>query len=205
MRWVVQNNLGQTKDVVSKIQQAWSSMVICMNPSSDSRQFELPEINNKSQQYFMGQRNFINNIYKSNRWNPGTFFNEKFHNKGFNTKIIKGYMMNHPCELTTIGAFCLIAPAQDDLFFVRPVKDLKEFARRCYEIRTNSPMGKKHSGVTWLLITIQPWRRRPRSRSRNPTGLLMSGEFSLLMAEFLLEVITGPMESSIKREGFLIG
>ena len=132
MRWIVQNNLGQTKDI-ERIRQAciengYLYEPIKMIPFSS----ELPAIDNNMPTVFYGATNFINNIYKSGRWNPGTFFNENFTIRAYNEKY-EGYMMNHPCELTTIGAFASSHQAQDDLFFVRPVKDLKEFAGEVME------------------------------------------------------------------------
>jgi hypothetical protein len=91
MRWIVQNNLGQTKDT-ERIRQACINNGYLYEPIKVIPfSLELPEIDNKEPTIFYGATNFINNIYKSGRWIPGTFFNENFTIRAYN-KNYKEYI-----------------------------------------------------------------------------------------------------------------
>jgi hypothetical protein len=133
MKWVIQSNLGHTEDL-NRIRDACTNngsayesvKVIPFSP-------EIPELDTEESTIFYGATNFINNIHKSGRWKPGTFFNEDtFTIKAYNENY-KNHMINSPCELTTIGKFASSHQPQDKLFFVRPIKDLKEFAGEVME------------------------------------------------------------------------
>ena len=127
MRWVIQSNLGNLEDhgrihaICEK--QGYSHESIKVIPFSS----EIPEIDNAQPTIFYGATNFINNIYKSKKWNPGTFFNgENFTMRAY-VGHYKEHMINFPCDFTTIGKFASSHQPMDKQFFVRPIKDLKEF------------------------------------------------------------------------------
>ena len=64
----------------------------------------------------------------SKRWQPGTFFSaENFTVRAY-MEHYKEHMINYSCEFTTIGKFAASHRQMHEIFFVRPVKDLKEFA-----------------------------------------------------------------------------
>jgi hypothetical protein len=128
MRWVIQSNLGNKEDSERIrdicIRQGYGHEFITVIPFTK----EIPSISNDQPTVFYGATNFINNIYESGRWNPGTFFNaENFTVRAY-VEHYKEHMINHPCEFSTIGKFASSHQPMDKQFFVRPIKDLKEFA-----------------------------------------------------------------------------
>jgi len=75
---------------------------------------------------FYGSTNVINEIHLSNKWDPGTFFTEKFDYRVWSDRY-KILNANHELlELREIGEKHFYGP--DKLAFIRPVLDLKEFA-----------------------------------------------------------------------------
>jgi len=89
MRWVVQSNLTNASDS-DRIREACLKHghecgMVKVTPFSE----ELPTIPSDQPTVFYGATNFINNVYQSRKWNPGTFFNaENF--------TIRAYMGQSP-------------------------------------------------------------------------------------------------------------
>jgi hypothetical protein len=127
MKWVIQSNLGNTDDT-NKIgticaKYGYSFEYVKAIPFST----DIPDIDNDLPTVFYGATNFINNIYLSKKWNPGTFFNSENFTVSSYIKNYKEHMLNFPCEFTTIGKFASSKQPDEKLFFIRPNKDLKEF------------------------------------------------------------------------------
>jgi hypothetical protein len=128
MKWVIQKNLVNVEDH-DKIQnvcirQGYGHKSVEVVPFADT----LPDVETGEPVIFYGATMFVYNIYKSGRWSPGVFFDEgKFTTKA-SIEHYREFMLNYPCEFTTIGEFSASHQPEDKLFFVRPVKDLKEFA-----------------------------------------------------------------------------
>jgi len=126
--WVVQSNLLNSKDSeaikVACAKHGHSFVPVRVKPFSS----DLPEVSTGSPTIFYGATNFINNVYLNGQWIPGTFF----HSTNFTIKACmdhyKEHMLNYPCEFTTIGKFAQSHQPMDKQFFIRPDKDLKEFA-----------------------------------------------------------------------------
>lgn len=127
MNWVIQSNLinkedhDKIRDICVK--QGYGHESITVVPFSDN----IPEIDNKKPTVFYGATNFINNIYKSGRWRPGAFFNEENFTVKSYVEHYGRHMISFPCLFTTIGEFAASHQPMDKLFFIRPIKDLKEF------------------------------------------------------------------------------
>ena len=127
MKWIIQSNLinikdhNKIKEVCIKKAYDYESIVII--PFTNN----IPNIKTDQLTIFYGSTDFINNIYLSKKWKPGTFYNENFTVKAYN-KHYKENMMNYSCQFTTIGEFASSHQPADKLFFIRPIKDLKEFA-----------------------------------------------------------------------------
>ena len=89
-------------------------------PFSDS----LPSVKGKNA-VFCGSTNVINGIYKSGKWNPGTFFNENFDYRVWSDKY-KILNSNHQLiKLQEIEEKHFYGTEKHA--FIRPVLDLKEF------------------------------------------------------------------------------
>jgi len=128
MKWVIQSNLGNLEDH-SRMhdicdRHGYDHESIKVIPFSS----DIPEIDNAQPTVFYGATNFINNVHKSKRWNPGTFFNEENFTVKAYVEYYKEHMINFPCLFTTIGEFAESHQPMEKQFFIRPIKDLKEFA-----------------------------------------------------------------------------
>lgn len=128
MRWVVQQNLGKRDDtdrMMAAIRALGMSAVgVDVVPFSD----DLPDIPNDQPTVFYGATGFINSVYLRGSWRPGTFYDGdafKF------SRYLEEYgdrMLNSGARLTTLGGFKDIGLSPDELVFIRPDRDLKEFA-----------------------------------------------------------------------------
>lgn len=128
MNWVVQSNLINKEDSESIRDACAKNGYQCTFIEVIPFTPELPDIANDRPIIFYGATCFVTNIYKSKRWTPGVFFDiENF----AVTSYVKHYgknMFNFPCEFTTIGNFASSGHPSDKHFFIRPIKDLKEFS-----------------------------------------------------------------------------
>lgn len=123
--WVVQNNLSRSgSDVLNN---ACTTLdipiqlisVIPFDPES-------PQIEVEGLVIFYGATNFINVVHKSGKWKPAVFFDES---KFRISEYMKHWkMLNENAEITTLKEFGSRNLNPDDLYFIRPDKDLKEFA-----------------------------------------------------------------------------
>ena len=123
--WILQSNLSRTG--VEQIEAACTALGV---PSLriQVRPFdpEPPDIQVPGSAVFYGATNFITTIYRSQRWHPGVFFDEE--NFRIATYLRHWNMLNSAAELTTLGEFGGRSLDPEQLFFVRPDRDLKEFA-----------------------------------------------------------------------------
>lgn len=133
MRWVVQSNLLNAVDH-DKIK------AICAKHGYDFVSVEvvpfsthLPTIDSDPPTVFYGATNFITNVFNSGRWKPGVFFSHENFTVRAYCEHYREHMLNYPCEFTTITGFAISHRPADKLFFVRPVKDMKEFAGEVME------------------------------------------------------------------------
>ena len=130
VRWVVQTNLGKSysEDLYNACQNVGVEFVPTIAiPFSD----ELPDVPNDKPVIFYGATNWINNIYKNNKWKPGVFFNPE--------SILPHWIEKYGHTALNFGARCLTLEAlkaeiddgqhwEDRTFFIRPISDQKEFA-----------------------------------------------------------------------------
>jgi hypothetical protein len=128
MKWVIQSNLINKEDSESIrntcVKNGYQYETIEVVPFTQ----ELPDIANDQPIIFYGATCFVTNIYKSKRWTPGVFFDiDNFTITSYVEHYEKN-MFNFPCEFTTIGKFASSGHSWDKHFFIRPIKDLKEFS-----------------------------------------------------------------------------
>ena len=128
LRWVVQSNLlnavdhDRIKESCSKHGYRFESVqVIPFTP-------DLPEIDISCPTVFYGATNFITNVFNSGRWKPGVFFNHDNFTVRTYVDHYREHMINYPCTFTTIADFAASRQPADKMFFIRPNKDMKEFA-----------------------------------------------------------------------------
>lgn len=130
IRWVVQTNLGghnylSIRDSCNTL--GYEFVEAKVIPFSD----EIPNIDNTKPTIFYGATRWINNIYLNNKWNPGVFFNPESTYKVWSEAYGK-HTLNYGAHITTIASLKdEIFQAKygwDDLLFIRPTSDMKEFA-----------------------------------------------------------------------------
>lgn len=149
MRWVVQNNLG--KHYCEDIEQACKSLNMEFVPQHIVPfSSKLPDVDTEKPAIFYGATNWINNIYQSNRWKPGVFFNPESTLDNW----IKRYgdrALNYDGEITTFAEITKRSIADDEQFFVRPCSDQKEFAGSVMTFAEIKNWQNKMSGdVGWI-------------------------------------------------------
>lgn len=133
--WVVQSNLGSVNDF-NEIESACKELSLDFIPvkvlpfSTD-----LPEVSNKRPTIFYGSSNFVTNVYRSNRWKPGSFFNEENFCSSKTISQYGDYCLNADAIFTTMDEFSKLGLSEEDRFFIRPNGDLKEFAGNVYSYK----------------------------------------------------------------------
>lgn len=126
VRWVVQTNLG--KHYSEDLRIACSNLGLPFVPEhaipfSD----EIPDIDSNLPTVFYGATRWINNIYASNKWEPGVFFNPRSVFTRWSKKYDK-HVLNADAKITTLIKLAKESRPDHELIFVRPVSDQKEFA-----------------------------------------------------------------------------
>lgn len=150
MRWIIQKNLGNTIDSERMISAAQAigaeALGVDVIPFSD----DLPDIPNDRPTVFYGATGFINSIHLKGSWNPGVFYDaDKFRY----TRYLLEYgerMLNSSVELTTLELFSRVDRDPDAQVFIRPDRDLKEFAGEVITCSEFSSWAQKvsHGGFT---------------------------------------------------------
>jgi len=128
VRWVVQNNFRTDADDPNWIRKACEKFGLVYEgfkvvPFSDS----IPRISDDMPTVFYGGTGWINKIYKSNPKLPGIFFNPQ---STFDYWIgkYKEKALNYGARITTFQEISKELFPDDQMFFVRPTSDQKEFS-----------------------------------------------------------------------------
>ena len=125
LTWVIQNNLSKSGS--DNIINACKILGIpYLSISAIPFDPKPPQIEIEGLAVFYGATNFINTVHKSGKWKPAVFFDEE---KFRISEYMKHWkMLNEAAKITTLKEFGVSDLDPDELFFVRPDKDLKEFA-----------------------------------------------------------------------------
>jgi ATP-grasp domain, R2K clade family 3 len=126
--WVIQKNLGSTKDIEAIINAC--KEIDCEYRLVDAIPFSrhLPDIENDRKVVFYGSSNFTTNIYRSGKWQPGVFFDEESFSYSSALKHYSGKMLNYDAQFGSMIALAKLSYEENQVLFFRPDKDLKEFA-----------------------------------------------------------------------------
>lgn len=131
--WVVQDNLGhrgETERISQAVIDSGAKLIPTkVIPFSD----DLPDIPDDGPTVFYGATGWVTKIHNSKKWSPGTWYDDAAFR--YDNYIDKwGYeMLNVGAEITTLGEFGKRNYKYNELFFIRPVKDLKEFVGEVIE------------------------------------------------------------------------
>jgi hypothetical protein len=150
IRWVIQNNLGssgETERLVSACSDSGVGVrMVKVIPFSD----ELPDVPEDLPTIFYGATNFINTVWKSGKWRPAAWYsNEAFSYDNYIAKY-GDQMLNADGRIMTMEQFGLEKHDREKLFFVRPIRDLKEFSGELMTFGCYSDWfdGISHGGFT---------------------------------------------------------
>jgi hypothetical protein len=124
--WVVQKNLGNVDDLLQALDhEKVQHKDVDVIPFSD----DLPDVVHDGPVLFYGATGFITKVWMSRRWVPGAFCDPGTFCYRRYVEEWGDLMLNSDARLTTIGEFAKETNHQsDDLFFIRPDSDLKDFA-----------------------------------------------------------------------------
>lgn len=126
VRWVGQDNLG--RHYVDDIKAACKSLGLSYIPKQAVPfSTDLPDVPTDMLTVFYGATNWINNIFESSKWIPGVFFNPDSTFKVWSAKYGQ-QTLNQFAEITTLKELLSKDRPDEELLFVRPEGDQKEFA-----------------------------------------------------------------------------
>jgi hypothetical protein len=150
---VIQNNLGSSGEAERLVTAASAAgatvQLVKVIPFSD----ELPDVPREVPTIFYGAVNFINNVWKSGRWSPAAWYSNNAFSYDNYLARYDTEMLNSDGRILTMEQFGLEKHDQDTLFFVRPIRDLKEFAG---EIMTFGDYAGWFDGISHGGFTITP-------------------------------------------------
>jgi hypothetical protein len=126
--WVVQSNLGNTEthDSIQEIcrRNGFGFQSVTVVPFAN----ELPDLSYAGPVLFYGATQWIRKIATAKKWTPGVFFDEESFTVSRCIEEWHYEMANHDAAILPIGDVDRLALPQDQLLFVRPNGDFKEFA-----------------------------------------------------------------------------
>lgn len=175
VRWVIQTNLGSAEDRARLIQSVKNyhkaELVECViRPFTE----ELPDCPTDKPAIFSGSVTFVDRAWRTNRWSPCAFFNDN--NFRFEEWRYQYYnhVLNQYAIVMSINQFSKSIFLRDRLFFIRPVKDLKEFAGTVIEF------GK-----------FQEWRDNLIGTELSPDTLIVVAEPKYIEHEWRVFIVDG--------------
>ncbi len=126
--WVVQTNLGSS-DTHEVIRTACERNGLLFQgvkiiPFSD----DLPDVRYDGPVLAYGSTRFIRNVAASKAWSPGAFFDEEAFTIARCLQAWGGWMANSDSVIVRLDAVASLPYSDQDEIFVRPDRDLKEFA-----------------------------------------------------------------------------
>ena len=133
VKWVVQSNLGSSDDIEKLCTSCDDLGIPCEKVRAIPFSDELPDVAVGDLTVFYGSTNFIGNIYRSNRWTPGVYFDEDTFKYSCWQKQYGERLLNSNAELITIKEFAEGNHKYAGEIFVRPDEDSKAFAGEIVE------------------------------------------------------------------------
>jgi hypothetical protein len=126
---------------------------------------ELPDVPMDIPTIFYGSIRFIDLVLRSGKWSPAAFFDPDFFRVDFWGERYSHSWLNYGAKYTTLAQFIWEPYDPDRLFFVRPVRDAKEFTGGVWSFaqlkRWNSGLIKTDLGdeqlATIPIIVGEPW------------------------------------------------
>ena len=136
IRWVIQNNLGSSSEIDALFQACLDlgieAMPVKVTPFSD----ELPDVPVDKKVIFYGSPRFIANALNAGRWAPCAFWDDELFSFSHWQKRYGDLLLNHDGIVEELGHFLSSKTFVDeDVFFMRPDRDVKEFAGQLMSVK----------------------------------------------------------------------
>jgi hypothetical protein len=129
--WVVQANLGCSSDVDSIGQACAERGMTCVPVAAIPFDPDLPEalvrVPATGPVIIYGATGFVTRVHEARRWTPGVFFDSWRFTVPVWQAAWGPRCLNDGADITTISEFSQRRLPDDREFFIRPVRDLKEF------------------------------------------------------------------------------
>ena len=164
-RWVVQDKL-RVDSAHLAIQEACRDLGLpCLLVQRVPFSQELPDVPTDMPTIFYGSIRMVDLVLRSGRWSPAAFFDpETFVTTAWGPAYGE-HWLNHGSKATTLSEFVWEPHDPDRLFFVRPVRDAKEFTGGIWSFgqlkRWNSGLIRTDLGdeqlATIPIIVGEPW------------------------------------------------
>jgi hypothetical protein len=155
--WIIQSNLGHNNDHIIIAKACCDLKIDCTLVHVVPFSKELPYLFSDIPTVFYGSTRFVNRVFKSRIWSPAAFFDSVKFTVSHWGPIYKEQWFNYGSKFTTLKEFIFEPHPLDQLFFVRPVKDLKEFTGSVWSfkdlIRWNTGLLKTDLGDEQLATT----------------------------------------------------
>lgn len=123
--------------------------LVSVIPFSD----EIPDVPMYGPTIFYGSCNFIDNVWKSGKWSPGAWCNNSAFRYDNYLYQYGDQLLNYDGRVMTMEKFGKENHPDDELFFVRPIRDLKEFAG---ELITFGNYSEWFDGISHGGFSIKP-------------------------------------------------
>lgn len=164
-RWAVQEKLGLDNADTAIMEACRDLGLPCVGFPRVPFSKELPDVPDDMPTIFYGSIRLIALVLEANKWSPCAFFDpDRFLTTAWGPAFGE-HWLNHGAKLTTISEFIWEPYDSDRLFFVRPVRDTKEFTGGIWSFdqlqRWNSGLIKTDLGDEQLssipIIVCEPW------------------------------------------------
>lgn len=135
--WIVQTNLGGASDIGSLVEALAAERIPCRGFEVVPFTGTLPEIEHDGPVVCYGSTNFILNCRKAGRWIPGVWHDDENFTWSAWAENFGELLLNAPdsSERTTIAGLLASPRPDDELVFLRPDRDVKEFSGEVAAIR----------------------------------------------------------------------
>jgi len=127
LQWVCQTNLGADKIhlVIQEACKASGLRYLFIERIPFSK--KLPKVPTDVPTIFYGSTRFVNLVLTSGKWQPAAFFNPETFISTVWGPAYGEHWLNFGSKVTTLAELVWEPYDSDRLFFIRPVRDLKEF------------------------------------------------------------------------------
>ena len=128
--WIVQTNLGNASDIAALVGALDAQCIPWLGFDVVPFSGMLPDVEHDGPVVCYGSTNFIVNCGEAGRWVPGVWHDDQNFTWSAWAENLGELLLNAPSssERTTVAGLLASSRSEDELVFVRPDRDLKEFS-----------------------------------------------------------------------------